>query len=418
MKRLFRMMALLMLMSLCIGMLGACAKSVVEESAAGADYIEGEEQQGGIISGGSSQKPSSDSDSDQQQPDDQDDGKGNQNADQQKGDKTPDKTDDKEEQKPDQNIGDKDEELPDEDEELLDEEDDTVDYKKEDILVVMSQNVRYKSDVNDLTRPVAGTSLEERHFRVLQQVDESNPDLMGFQEVTPQWIDFLKLDHGDKYDYYYTFRGSGTTTGASTYDECSAVFWKKDRFQKIDEGHFWLSETPDVVSKSKEASHHRICNWVRLKNKATGKVFTFASLHADGSTYDHILTADLVNNRLKPKQYPAILVGDFNMTPDSDGYTHLTTAGLFNDLRWEVSPGDMDGRTTAEGYHLKTGWDKDGFHRSGPIIDYIFVSVQEKTRIFPISYDVLQYKYGSAYGFADAYVSDHFGLLGKVAIPS
>ena len=51
--------------------------------------------------------------------------------------------------------------------------------------------------------------------------------------------------------------------------ESAAVFYRKERFEKLDGGHFWLSETPDVPgSKGWDAALPRVATWVRLKDRA------------------------------------------------------------------------------------------------------------------------------------------------------
>ena len=60
------------------------------------------------------------------------------------------------------------------------------------------------------------------------------------------------------------------------------MFYRKDRFDAVKSGTFWLSETPDAPgSKSWNAVCPRICTWVQLADKATGRTFCFANAHTD-----------------------------------------------------------------------------------------------------------------------------------------
>ena len=47
-----------------------------------------------------------------------------------------------------------------------------------------------------------------------------------------------------EYDYIGVGRDNGKTEG-----EHSAIFYRTDKFEVIDKGDFWMSETPDVPSK-------------------------------------------------------------------------------------------------------------------------------------------------------------------------
>lgn len=94
-------------------------------------------------------------------------------------------------------------------------------------------------------------------------------DFFGTQEGLPNQLDDLRtlLPH---YDYYGEGR-DGNNKG-----EHSAIFYKTDKYKLIDKGDFWLSETPDIPSKSWDAPCcNRICTWVELQELATSKQFFF-----------------------------------------------------------------------------------------------------------------------------------------------
>ncbi len=305
------------------------------------------------------------------------------------------------------------------DEDLWDEDSGIPKYTDADIITILDQNVRCISDAG--THP--GTTLENRHLRLKHQVDSVDPDVMGFQEVTPKWLEFLKEDYKDQYDYYHCFRESGKTTGGGAGDECEPVFWKKDRFTKLDAGEFWLGDTPNSVSIfAGQTDQHRICNWVKLKNKETGKQFVFASVHYSLDNKAREKSAAVMNSELKKisnnGKLPIIVVGDYNMTIASAEYNALLTEGLVGDLNFELNLG-YDDHSTGSGYKTPA----DAFNENGEyinqkgIIDFVMISY-DSTGLYPLHYEVLQKKFGSAYDVADDYVSDHFGIHAKVVIPS
>ena len=81
-------------------------------------------------------------------------------------------------------------------------------------------------------------------------------DLFGAQEVLHgQLLDLLKGLDG--YDYVGVGRNDGDKKG-----EYAPIFYKKSRMKCLQSGHFWISETPDVVgSKGWDANQCRICTW-------------------------------------------------------------------------------------------------------------------------------------------------------------
>lgn len=296
-------------------------------------------------------------------------------------------------------------------------------YSEEDILSILCQNVRCMDD----TKPsqgnpgYPGTSLAERHLRIKDEVEKTDPDLMGFQEVRRDWEKLLIGDYKSDYDYYYCYRYSGTDVAQDAGDECSAVFWKKDRFEKLDTGEFWLSSTPDSPSKfSDQEDQFRVCNWVKLKNKETGKKFVFASVHYSTDPKGRLKSAAVMNAQLKKVagNLPIIAVGDYNSPYGSEEYNALVMGGVINDINVELGSyfedRDFDRHSTSGGYKTPK-FDANG-EAFGSIIDYIMISY-DQTGLYPLSYEVLQKKYGGDY-VEDGYVSDHFGLLGKVVIPS
>ena len=64
------------------------------------------------------------------------------------------------------------------------------------------------------------------------------------------------------YDYIGVGRDDGKEKG-----EHSAIFYRTDKFDVIEKGDFWLSETPDVPSKGWDAVLPRICSWGHFKCK-------------------------------------------------------------------------------------------------------------------------------------------------------
>ena len=212
---------------------------------------------------------------------------------------------------------------------------------------------------------------QKRVTRVVRMIKDEAPDLFGVQEAHHDWMEALTKAL-PKYDWSGVGRDNGKKKG-----EYAALFYKKEKYDKLDEGHFWLSEHPDKPGKGWDADCIRICSWVKLQEKETEKQFVFMNTHLD-----HIGTnamqygAELVAKRVQEiaGDLPVILTGDFNVTPDSAPCKAIKDGG-FSDTRDAAAATDK-GRT----YHgFSSG--KEGIST----IDYIFVKGDVKVKSFSVN---------------------------------
>ena len=189
-------------------------------------------------------------------------------------------------------------------------------YANEKTIKVMSQNLRCADDPN-------GNSIAERAPRFLSMVTDFDPDLIGTQETTARWNAIIDNDYSEKYGVFkgYSRNGVNETTG-----EYGTILYRKDRFEFIRGGTFWLSDTPDEKSKYEESSHLRICTYVILTDKSNGKDLMFCNLHLSGGRTAEkqikVVTKYLADEFEK---YPVFLTGDFNAHPDSSTCLYLET---------------------------------------------------------------------------------------------
>lgn len=193
-------------------------------------------------------------------------------------------------------------------------------------LRVMSYNVRNSraQDGED------AWALRKAYFAA--PIDAFAPDLIGFQEVLEDQHDFL-TERMPGYGFRGVARDDGKRKG-----EWSCVAYRKDRFEEVRHGDFWLSETPKVVgSISWDAALTRICSWVRLREKATGKEIVFANTHFDHKGVVARQEASRVLSRelsAIAQGVPAILIGDFNITEDNPAYAVLVRPTTPGAIRW------------------------------------------------------------------------------------
>ena len=152
-------------------------------------------------------------------------------------------------------------------------------------------------------------------------------DIIGTQEgFHHQLQDIVRA--GD-YAYVGVGRDDGKNAG-----EFSAVVYKTDRFEVLENGDFWFSLTPDEPSFGWDANIRRICSWAKFIDQEAGKEFYFFSLH-----YDHQGKEARRNSSLlllsKIKEIagdaPLFCVGDFNATPDDEPIQIIYNANILND---------------------------------------------------------------------------------------
>ncbi len=184
---------------------------------------------------------------------------------------------------------------------------------------VMSFNIRFGT-AND-----GDNHWDRRADLVVETIRLFDPDLLGAQEVLEFQAEFLK-DHLPGYTFHGVGREDGKTTG-----EYVPIWFRKDRFQLIESGHFWLSTTPEIAgSKSWDSSLPRMVSWVQLEDlKNDHRQFVFLNTHFDHVGQEaRVQSARLIRERagefLKKKGLPVIISGDFNATEDDAPYRELT----------------------------------------------------------------------------------------------
>ena len=192
-------------------------------------------------------------------------------------------------------------------------------------LYVGSYNIRYQND--DDTKK--GNGWEKRCPVVCGQLNFEHPDIFGAQEVLyPQLTDMLRLLDG------YAYIGCGREDGKEK-GEYAAIFYDTKQLTLLDDGHFWLSSTPDVPGKGWDAACERICTWGLFEQQQTGLRFMFFNLHLDhvGHTARRE-SARLVMDRIRELavgRYPYILTGDFNVDQFDETYRLFADSGLLKD---------------------------------------------------------------------------------------
>jgi endonuclease/exonuclease/phosphatase family metal-dependent hydrolase len=253
---------------------------------------------------------------------------------------------------------------------------------------ISTYNIRYESKADDLE----GNGWEMRKKPLADVILKHNFDIVGTQEGNNKQLAALKLLLEDFEFIGYPYGGpQGNLHNCATY-------YKKGLFEVLDQGVFWLSETPQMASVGWDATDTRLCQWIKFKEKNAGKEFYFFNAHF----YYRNETARKNSGSLmvaKIKEIaqgsPVIFVGDLNSTPDME-----QIATIKNNLKdcMEVS---QSGR---EGFE-KTFPGGKFFGEPTLRLDYMFVSDHFKV----LDYKSLSDTYGEG-----RYPSDHFPITSKI----
>lgn len=226
-----------------------------------------------------------------------------------------------------------------------------------------------------------------RQNLVKKIIELYDPDTFGLQEAHYGWMKYLNNQLKNKYAYVGAGKDDGNIKG-----EFSPVFYKKDKYEVIESGTFWLSETPEIPGLGWDAVENRTCSYALLKDKNTGEKIAHFNTHLDHIGETAINEgAKLVAQRANMfKDIPTVVSGDFNVTPDSEAYKIFLEAG-FEDARSIAEKAD-----NTDSFH----W----FGKGSKMIDFIFVKNANKIKAVKTATDKINGKLPS----------DHFPVVADI----
>lgn len=209
----------------------------------------------------------------------------------------------------------------------------------------MSFNVYYDADIAHMAR-------------VVKLIKTYMPDTIGFQEATPEWMEYLRRQLGNIYGDV----GRGREAGNK--GEHSAVFYKKSRFALIEDGTKWLSPNPEAEGSSfPGAGWQRIMTYALLEERESGERFMHINTHLG------------VEDDIRPKQLevlkelieklpdvPFVVTGDFNWEDSASLNAKMGEIGCINSAK---AAKKSDASLTYRGWENSSGT---------ALLDYLFLS--------------------------------------------
>ncbi|MCM1484155.1 MAG: endonuclease/exonuclease/phosphatase family protein [Muribaculaceae bacterium] len=260
---------------------------------------------------------------------------------------------------------------------------------------VMSINVRYDNGhdgVNDWAN---------RADRVARAISFYDADIVGAQEVLANQLADLRSRLPQ-----YASVGLGREDGVAQ-GEFEPVFYRRDRFEPVDTGHFWLSATPEITgSMGWDGACVRMASWVRLRDRKSGGEIVALNTHLDHVGVEArrrgaALLVQRLDSLSEGGRIPVIMTGDFNSSPSSEPIEVITSPERKGALK--------SARADAQIVY-GPAWSYHDFgkipYADRELIDYILVSPTVQVR----SFGVLAETDG------DAFISDHCPILSVISV--
>ena len=257
--------------------------------------------------------------------------------------------------------------------------------KKETPFNIITYNIRYNNTGDGVN------AWPLRKDKVAGLLAFHQADIFNVQEALIEQINDLKSSFPE-FGCYGLGRDDGKEAG-----EHMSVFYRKSRFEKLAEGTFWLSETPEKPGMGWDAACNRTCTWLKLKDKITKKSLFIFDTHLDHRGVKAreegvklILTRIAEINK---ENLPLILTGDFNLVKES-GPVQSVLKVLYDARDKSVTPA-YGPEGTSGGFSVS---DKSR------IIDFIFIN--DKVKV--LRHGILSDSFGLFYP------SDHKPVLSEV----
>lgn len=267
--------------------------------------------------------------------------------------------------------------------------------KKPQEIVVMTFNIRFDNPSDGINAWPGRLPL------VASYLQTEMPDIVGIQEsLHHQNLDLLSIMPG------YAYVGSGRKDGLEG-GEFSPIFFRTDRFKKLDHGQFWLSDTPDVPgSIGWEAVLPRVVAWVHLEDLRTRRDFFIFNTH-----FSHVsdlarrksmeFMSEMISNIAKDT--PVLVTGDFNINRGSRLYEDMVAYFMKNNRL-------TNAHYLSKAPVLDTDNTFNGFRdeMQPRVIDYIFADQHFEVHGFAV--DVVK--------DGDIFLSDHWPVRAIVRLNS
>lgn len=220
-------------------------------------------------------------------------------------------------------------------------------------LKVMSFNLRFETEKDGIN------AFSKRYGRVINVINAEQPDLIGFQEVTPFMRDILRAHLPD-----YTLQGCGRAADCS--GESMLIGYRTNETELISLENFWLSKTPSIPGSrygGDQSKCPRMAISALLMLKQHKRIVRIVNTHLDhqGANARYLGSVQLMQH-LSHHNEPFFLTGDFNALPSAPEIRIFTETPLSRPI-YDCT------------HSLKGTWHGYSTTKEAVKIDYIFSNI-------------------------------------------
>ncbi len=235
-------------------------------------------------------------------------------------------------------------------------------------------------------------SWQFRKHATKNMVEQHRPDAFGLQEAMLPHMQYI-----DSVCPQYARVGVGRSDGKNG-GEFVTIYYNKERFDLLDSGTFWLSDTPEKVSRGWDAALPRITTWVKLRDKATKQKFFYFNTHFDHKgKVARVESSKLIVEKIREiagKNANVVLTGDFNIESENEALSPL-----YENMKAARKCAPVtDNKGTYNGF---------GGAKRMTVIDHIFYRGR---RVVCNEFRTLDGDFGAKY------ISDHFPIEAKFTL--
>jgi endonuclease/exonuclease/phosphatase family metal-dependent hydrolase len=277
-------------------------------------------------------------------------------------------------------------------------------------LRVMTFNV-FTNDPSDFPEDASADELDDgwslRAGLNVSCIKRYRPHLIGLQE----------MNHETHATYVRELSEYAGTDPKGYATHVPAIFWRAEDLDLVEQGHFYLSRTPDVPSAGWGVEYPLGVSWVRLRlSDDGGEIVLMNTQFEDGPCGEQsrvegsrlISARGAVLQQQADGRAPLIVTGDFNCNPWSEPYVVFLDAG-FTDTYRAAGHGDSAASSTYHGFrggnHFSLDYGSESFWR----VDWILTRDGDRP-LRTTSCTIVRH------AFPALYPSDHYPVVAEVLV--
>ena len=238
----------------------------------------------------------------------------------------------------------------------------------------------------------------ERLPSLKRSFEDNDFDIVGVQEADSMMANNLAQVLDGRYAWVGTVEANDETS--SGFIPLNPIFYKKDRFEALEQDIFWFGHAPGTVGY--DSWGMRLCNYAKFRDKSNGMEFYVFNSHFDhrgqeAKEYSSVVLLDKVMELAKG--LPVVLTGDFNMDEKTPGYAKLIESGIVEDSMLALSASK---RINSQYFSMANYKPKEKISKSGLHIDHVFYTPANSK---VLSWKLILDSYDGVYG------SDHLPIM-------